>query len=79
MRGPGTAAETNGTAPGMVDEPIDGRPIEGLIVEVGRRTARLRTPSRVVASRFVTARGLRAVPEPAAECSLELCTAATLC
>ena len=66
VRGPGTAAETNGTAAVMVDVPIDGRPIEGLIAEVGRRTARARTPSRVVASRFVTAKGLRALPEPAA-------------
>lgn len=66
VRGPGTAAETNGTAAVMVDVPIDGRPIEGLIAEVGRRTARLRTPSRAAASRFVLAWGLRALPEPAA-------------
>jgi hypothetical protein len=66
VRSPGTAAETNGTAGVMVNLPIDGLPIEELIAEVSHRTARLRTPSRAVASRFVVATGLRALPEPAA-------------
>jgi len=66
VRGPGTAAETNATAGVMVDLPVDGRPIDELIAEIGRRTARLRTPSRAAASRFVLATGLRVLPEPAA-------------
>jgi hypothetical protein len=66
VRGPGTAAETNATAGVLVDLPVDGRPIEELITEIGRRTARRRTPSRALASRFVLATGLRALPEPVA-------------
>jgi hypothetical protein len=60
------AAETNATAAVMVDAPVDGRPIEELLAEVARRTKRLRTPTRAVASRFVMATGLRALPEPGA-------------
>jgi hypothetical protein len=67
VREPGVAAESNATAAVMVDVPVDGRPIEDLLAVVGRRTARLRTPSRAVASRFVMATGLRALPEPFAE------------
>ncbi|MEJ1109505.1 MULTISPECIES: wax ester/triacylglycerol synthase domain-containing protein [unclassified Kribbella] len=66
VRRVGIAAETNATAGVMVDVPVDGRPIEDLITEVGRRTTRIRTPSRAAASRFVLATGLRALPEPAA-------------
>jgi hypothetical protein len=64
VRAPGAAAETNATAAVMVDAPVDGRPIEELLAEVARRTGRLRTPTRAVASRFVMATGLRALPEP---------------
>ncbi|WP_132302000.1 wax ester/triacylglycerol synthase domain-containing protein [Kribbella sp. VKM Ac-2568] len=60
------AAETNATAAVMVDVPLDGRPFDELVTEISRRTARLRTPSRAVASRFVMATGLRALPEPVA-------------
>ncbi|MFG1817895.1 wax ester/triacylglycerol synthase domain-containing protein [Kribbella sp. NPDC049174] len=66
VRRAGIVAETNATAGVMVDVPVDGRPIEDLIAEVGRRTARVRTLSRAAASRFVLATGLRALPEPAA-------------
>ncbi|HEY0472517.1 MAG TPA: WS/DGAT domain-containing protein [Kribbella sp.] len=64
VREPGAAAESNATAAVMVDVPVDGRPIEELLAVVSRRTARLRTPSRALASRFVMATGLRALPEP---------------
>jgi len=66
VRRAGIIAETNATAGVMVDVPVDGRPIEDLIAEVGRRTARVRTLSRAAASRFVLATGLRVLPEPAA-------------
>jgi diacylglycerol O-acyltransferase len=66
VRRAGIVAETNATAGVMVDVPVDGLPIEDLIAEVGRRTARVRTLSRAAASRFVLAVGLRALPEPAA-------------
>jgi diacylglycerol O-acyltransferase len=66
VRDPGAAAETNATAAVMVDVPLDGCPFDELVTEISRRTARLRTPSRAVASRFVMATGLRALPEPAA-------------
>jgi len=66
VRAPGAAAETNATAAVMVDVPLDGRPFDELLAEISRRTARLRTPSRAVASRFVMATGLRALPEPSA-------------
>jgi hypothetical protein len=66
VREPGVAAESNATAAVMVDVPVDGRPFEELLAVIGRRTARLRTPSRAVASRFVMTTGLRALPEPCA-------------
>lgn len=66
VRDSSSAAETNATAAVMVDVPLDGRPFDELVTEISRRTARLRTPSRAVASRFVMATGLRALPEPAA-------------
>jgi diacylglycerol O-acyltransferase len=66
VRAPGAAAETNATAAVMVDVPLDGRPFDELVTEISRRTARLRTPSRAAASRFVMATGLRALPEPSA-------------
>jgi hypothetical protein len=66
VRAPGAAAETNATAAVMVDVPLDGRPFDDLVTEISRRTARLRSPSRAVASRFVMATGLRALPEPSA-------------
>jgi hypothetical protein len=66
VREPGVAAESNATAAVMVEVPVDGRPFEELLAVVGRRTARLRTPSRAVASRFVMTTGLRALPEPCA-------------
>ncbi|HET6294920.1 MAG TPA: SDR family NAD(P)-dependent oxidoreductase [Kribbella sp.] len=66
VRDSSAAAEMNATAAVMVDAPVDARPIENLLTEVARRTKRLRTPTRAVASRFVMATGLRALPEPSA-------------
>ncbi|WP_328523168.1 wax ester/triacylglycerol synthase domain-containing protein [Kribbella sp. NBC_00359] len=66
VRDSGSAAETNATAAVMVEVPLDGRPFDELVIEISRRTGRLRTPSRAVASRFVMATGLRALPEPLA-------------
>ncbi|WP_410790043.1 wax ester/triacylglycerol synthase domain-containing protein [Kribbella sp. C-35] len=66
LRDTAVAAETNATAAVMVDVPLDGRPFDELVTEISRRTTRLRTPSRAVASRFVMTTGLRALPGPAA-------------
>jgi hypothetical protein len=65
VRTPDTAAEGNATAAVMVDVPVDGRPMDELLTEIGRRTRRLRRPTRALASRFVMAAGLRVLPEPA--------------
>jgi hypothetical protein len=65
-RSPDDAAEGNSTAAVMVDVPIDGRPFADVLAEVGRRTIRLRSPTRPLAARFVMANGLRALPEPSA-------------
>jgi hypothetical protein len=64
VRTPDTSAEGNATAAVMVDVPVDGRPFDELLAEVGRSTARLRRPTRALASRFVMATGLRLLPEP---------------
>lgn len=64
VRSPDSAAEGNATAAVMIDVPVDGRPFADLLTEIGRRTARLRTPTRALASRFVMANGLRVLPEP---------------
>jgi hypothetical protein len=61
-----STAEGNSTASVMVDVPIDERPFAERLAEVGRRTTRLRSPTRPLASRFVMATGLRALPEPSA-------------
>ncbi len=65
-RDPDDAAEGNSTAAVMIDVPVDGRPFADLLAEIGRRTTRLRSPTRPLASRFVMATGLRALPEPGA-------------
>lgn len=64
VRTPDSAAEGNATAAVIVDVPVDGRPLDDLLVEVATRTRRLRRPTRAMASRFVMATGLRLVPEP---------------
>ncbi|GAA1120890.1 wax ester/triacylglycerol synthase family O-acyltransferase [Kribbella jejuensis] len=66
VRTSGSAAEGNATAATMVDVPVDGRPFDELLAEIAARTERLRRPTRAPASRFVTATGLRALPEPIA-------------
>ena len=45
---------------------IIGPADETLLAEISRRTRALRTPTRAIASRFVMATGLRALPEPSA-------------
>jgi hypothetical protein len=54
----------NATGAAMVDVPVDGRPFEDLVREVGRRARRLHRPTRAMASRFVMTTGLRLLPEP---------------
>ena len=56
LRAPGSAAEGNVTAAVMLDVPVraDLDTAERL-AEIGARTARLRTPTRALASRFVMA------------------------
>jgi len=66
VRPPGAEPEGNATAAVMVDLPLDGRSFPTLLAEIGRRTRRLRTPTRAIASRFVMATGLRLLPEPCA-------------
>jgi hypothetical protein len=65
VRAPGDAAEGNATAAVMVDVPVREAPTEELYDEISRRTARLRTPTRALASRWVMAHLLRLFPEPA--------------
>lgn len=65
VREPGSGAEGNVTAAVMVDIPLDERLLVDRLEEIARRTTRLRSPSRAVASRFVMATGLRILPEPA--------------
>lgn len=64
VRAPDNGAEGNATAAVLVDLPVDGRPFDDLVAEVAVRTARLRRPTRALASRFVMATGLRVLPEP---------------
>jgi hypothetical protein len=63
VRVPGGGAEGNVTAAVMVDVPARAEPTERLLA--GLRTSRLRSPSRALASRFVMARLIRVLPEPA--------------
>lgn len=65
VRAPDAAAEGNATAAVMVDVPLRPAPTEELYDEISRHTARLRTPTRALASRWVMAHLLRAFPEPA--------------
>jgi len=65
VRAPGAAAEGNATAAVMVDVPLRAAPTEELYDEIARRAARLRTPTRALASRWVMAHLLRVFPEPA--------------
>lgn len=64
LRAPGSTDDGNVTAAVMIDLPLDPMtPAERLAV-IGRHTARLRTPTRALASRFVMSGVLGAVPEP---------------
>jgi hypothetical protein len=53
VRDPGAAAEANRTAAVMVDLPLGLRDERDRLAEVARRTGRLRSGSRALASRFV--------------------------
>jgi hypothetical protein len=64
VRAPGDAAEGNATAAVMVDLPLRPAPTEELYEEIAAHTARLRTPTRALASRWVMAHLLRCFPEP---------------
>lgn len=64
VRTPDTSAEGNATAAVILRVPVDGRPFDELLAEVGRRTGPLRRPTRAMASRFVMVTGLRLLPEP---------------
>jgi hypothetical protein len=49
----GSGDEGNATAAAMIDVPLDERPETSRLAEIGRRSARLRTGTRPLASRFV--------------------------
>jgi WS/DGAT/MGAT family acyltransferase len=66
LAAPGTTRSGNATTSVMIDVPLDDRPLADRLADVARATARRRRPTRLVASRFVMATALRAVPEPAA-------------
>jgi WS/DGAT/MGAT family acyltransferase len=66
LAAPGTTRTGNATTSVMIDVPLDDRPLTDRLADVARATARRRRPPRLVASRFVMATALRAVPEPAA-------------
>jgi hypothetical protein len=65
VRPPDAVPQGNATAAIIVDVPV-GDSFEEILAEVTARSRRLRRPTRAVASRFVMATGLRALPEPAA-------------
>ena len=66
LQAPGQGTEGNATAAVMVDVPVDARPFDTRLAGVARATARRRTPTRALASRFVMTTGQRMLPEPAA-------------
>jgi hypothetical protein len=53
VRDPGAAAEGNVTAAVMMDAPLDARPEDRRLADIARRSRRLRTGTRALASRFV--------------------------
>jgi PAP2 superfamily protein/wax ester synthase-like acyl-CoA acyltransferase family protein/uncharacterized protein DUF1298 len=64
VRDPGAAAEANVTAAVMVDLPLGARDERERLAEVVGRTARLRSGSRVLASRFVMQDIGELMPQP---------------
>jgi hypothetical protein len=67
VRTPDTSAEGNATAAVLIDVPVgrvEDQSFDELLAEIGRRSGRLRRPTRALASRFVMATGLRLLPEP---------------
>jgi len=66
VREPGAAAEGNATAAVMVDVPVRADDTGTLMDEIAAVTARLRRPTRALASRWVMAHLLSVFPEPLA-------------
>lgn len=64
MRWPGTAAEGNYTAAVMIDLPLDDLPEAERLAVIARRSHRLRTGTRALASRFVMQRVGQLLPPP---------------
>ncbi len=62
MAMPGDGAAGNSTAAAILDVPCRDAPLAQVLPELRRGTARLRTPTRPLASRWVMSRALRAVP-----------------
>jgi diacylglycerol O-acyltransferase / wax synthase len=65
VREPGASAEGNVTAAVMVDVPMTAMPEHRRLAEIARRTARLHTGTRALASRFVMKAVGELLPAPA--------------
>jgi hypothetical protein len=65
LREPGSSAEGNVTAAAMIDLPVGPMKPEDRAKAIALRSARLRTPTRALASRFVMRNVLAFVPAPA--------------
>nr|WP_277350813.1 phosphatase PAP2 family protein [Rhodococcus sp. HNM0569] len=64
LREPDSAAEGNVTAAVMLDLPLGDMPVRERLARISRVSTRLRTPTRALASRFVMAHVLAALPVP---------------
>jgi len=64
MRTPGTSAEGNSSAATMIDLPLGPMPERARLAEIGRRSRRLRSGTRVLGARFVMRVGCAAMPLP---------------
>ena len=65
LREPGSTPEGNVTAASMIDLPVGTMQLEDRLRAIALRGARLRTPTRALASRFVMAKVLGVFPAPA--------------
>jgi hypothetical protein len=65
LRAPGSTDEGNVTAAVMIDLPLEPMAPSRRVALIRERTARLRTPTRALGSRFVMSRVLGILPEPA--------------
>lgn len=64
LREPGSTAEGNLTAATMIDLPLAGMDAEARLAHISECSARLLTPTRALASRFVMAKALTMCPAP---------------